>query len=88
MVNVVKIRKNYDHIREKKMKKPELARSNIPNDSDIINIPLARAGEYELSDREIKTVRSRVYALNKHNAARWRWRTMREGNILLIWRIK
>jgi len=61
---------------------------SLPTDSDIFRIPLARAGEYELNDRETKLLRSRVYALNKNNASRWRWRTMREGNLLLVWRIK
>lgn len=59
-----------------------------PSDRDIMRIPVARAGEYELSEKEIKLVRSRIYSLNKNNAAGWRWRTMRDGNILLVWRIK
>ena len=60
----------------------------VPTDQDINAIPLARAGEYELSDRECKKLRSRIYSLNKGNAAGRRWRTLRDGPILLVWRIK
>lgn len=59
-----------------------------PNDNEIMNIPLARAGEYELSDYECKQVRRRIYALNKENGRGWRWRTMRDFPFLLVWRIK
>jgi hypothetical protein len=62
--------------------------STVPNDLDLRAIPLARAGEYELSEREVKKTRSRVYSLNRDNAGGWRWRTLREGTLLLIWRIK
>lgn len=40
----------------------------MPTERDIHTIPLARAGEYELSEKECKTLRSRIYALNKNNA--------------------
>lgn len=59
----------------------------MPTEADIFRIPKATAGEYDLSDRETKLVRSRIYALNKSNAAGWRWRTMREKGLLLVWRI-
>lgn len=61
---------------------------NLPTEDAILAIPLARAGEYELSDREIRVLRSRIYALNKNHVHGWRWRTLREGPILLVWRIK
>jgi hypothetical protein len=60
----------------------------MPSDKDILGIPLARAGEYELNEKEVKTLRSRIYALNKDNAANRRWRTMREGSLLIVWRIR
>lgn len=59
----------------------------LPSDEDIWRIPKARAGEFELSEQETKTLRSRIYALNKNNAAGRRWRTLREGSLLLVWRI-
>lgn len=65
-----------------------LVTPTLPTEAAILSIPLARAGEYELSDREMKTLRSRIYSLNKHHVHGWRWRTMREGNRLMVWRIK
>lgn len=62
-------------------------RTGAPTDADIHLIPLARAGEYELSEKEIKRLRSRIYSLNKNNAAGRRWRTLRDGPILMVWRI-
>ena len=62
--------------------------TTIPSESDIYSIPLARAGEFQLSPKECKTLRSRIYALNKNNAVGRRWRTLRDGDILLVWRIK
>jgi hypothetical protein len=63
------------------------ATAGIPTEKDIHRIPLARAGEYELTDKETKQLRVRIYSLNKNNAAGRRWRTMRDGNILMVWRI-
>lgn len=60
----------------------------MPTEDIILSIPLARAGEYELTNREIKVLRSRIYALNKSHVHGWRWRTMREGRNLLVWRVK
>ncbi len=65
-----------------------MANNTLPDEDAIRSIPLARAGEYELSDREVKTLRSRIYALNRENAAGWRWRTLRDGPLLMVWRIK
>lgn len=60
----------------------------LPSEDDILRIPRAMAGEYDLSERETKVLRSRIYALNRNNAAGWRWRTMREKGLLLVWRIQ
>lgn len=60
----------------------------IPSMAEIQAIPRATAGEYELNDREAQKLRSRLYALNKNNAFGWRWRTMRDGRYILVWRIK
>ena len=48
--------------------------------------PIAK-GEYDLTDRECTIFRRRLYALNKNNAGGWRWRTLREGGLLLVWRL-
>lgn len=63
-----------------------------PNIQEIMDLEPANSGVYELTESEIKTLRSRVYALNKDNAYRWRWRTLVDGkkgrySQLLIWRI-
>ena len=59
----------------------------IPGQDRLETIPLARAGEFELSEREMKTLRSRIYSLNKNHVHGWRWRTLRDGSYLLVWRI-
>lgn len=63
-----------------------------PTLQDIMDIPAAVAGVYELRENEVKTTRSRIYTLNKDNAFGWRWRTMLERgsgryHTLLVWRI-
>lgn len=68
------------------------AHKGAPTMQNLMDIPAAVAGVYELRPEEIKTVRSRVYALNKDNAFGWRWRTLVEKtggrtDTLLIWRI-
>lgn len=59
----------------------------MPSDQQLMAIPKARAGEYELNDKQCKQLRSRIYGLNKNNAAGRRLRTMRDGRLLLVWRI-
>jgi len=61
---------------------------SIPTEADLGRIPTARAGEYELSDREVQTARRRIYSINKDNGAGWRFRTQREGSLLLVWKVK
>lgn len=60
----------------------------MPSEADILRIPLAKAGEYDLTDKEVKTLRGRLYSINKHNVAGFRYRTMREGRLLMVWRIR
>lgn len=69
-------------------RKAPLVSRAMPTDCDLRNIPLARAGEYELSDDEIKLLRQRIYSLNKDNAAGRKLRTMREGSLLIVWRVR
>ncbi len=58
----------------------------IPSNTEIDAIPLARAGEYELNKKETATLRSRLYSINK--AGYKRYRTLREGSLIMVWRIK
>lgn len=59
---------------------------SVPTPDQIHSIPLAYPGVYELTDKEMNKTRARIYAINK-DAIR-RYRTMREGALLFVWRIK
>lgn len=58
----------------------------IPSQAQIDAIPKARCGEFELSDKECQTLRSRLYSINKDGFRRYR--TMRDGPYLVVWRMK
>jgi hypothetical protein len=58
----------------------------IPNREDILNLPIAQSGEYELSDKETKRLRSRIYGINKDGIRRYR--TLRDGRYVIVWRLK
>lgn len=58
----------------------------IPSEAQLDSIPLARAGEFELSDREVKQTRQRIYARNRDGTKCYR--TIRAGGLLMVWRIK
>ncbi len=58
----------------------------MPTDAQLSSIPLARAGEYDLNEKEVITLRRRIYSLNKDGFVRYR--TMRQGRLLMVWRIK
>ncbi len=58
----------------------------IPSLAEIELVPLSRGAEYELTDKETKTLRSRIYAINRDGIRRYR--TMREGAITTVWRVK
>lgn len=74
-----------------------------PSADDILRLPLAEGARYQLDQLDIIRVRARVYALNKDNAAGWKWRTTmiraktksRKKTVinnlvhtLIVWRIK
>lgn len=64
----------------------------VPTVQEVMDLEPANSGVYMLTESEIKKLRSRVYALNKDNHFRWRWRTLVEPGRgryqqLLIWRI-
>lgn len=64
-----------------------VAQRTIPTDHDLLNISLSKATEYEVNERECRTIRSRIYSINKNNAAGRRYRTLYEFGILMVWRI-
>lgn len=77
--------------------------NNPPSADDILRLPLAEGARYQLDQLDIIRVRARVYALNKDNAAGWKWRTTmlraktksrkktvinNLAHTLIVWRIK
>jgi len=59
---------------------------HIPSESELIALPVAYAGEFELSEAEVKQTRRLIYSINKQGM--FRYRTLREGTLLNVWRIK
>lgn len=47
----------------------------------------AFTGDYEVNEREAKTIRACLYGLNKNNVV-YRYRTMYEVGILRVWRFR
>ena len=58
----------------------------LPSDEEIANIPLVHVAEFELHEDEVKVLRRHLYAVNKDGIRRFR--TLREGKFILVWRIK
>lgn len=57
----------------------------VPTLSQLEAIPTAAVGQFELTEKETRTLRSRLYSMNKVG---WRkYRTMREGELVYVWRI-
>lgn len=77
---MIALQERYDRMAHK-------AKKSVPTDRDILDIPQASCGEYELSDAEVRRLRSRIYSISRDNAAGWRFRTMRDGPYLLIWKL-
>ena len=57
-----------------------------PSVWDLEHMPVAHSGEFELSDFETRQTRRLIYSINKQG--RFRYRTLREGRYLQVWRIK
>lgn len=57
-----------------------------PTEEELASIPLAMAGEFELTDRELNAMRKEIYKIN-HDGIR-KFRTLREGKLVMVWRIK
>lgn len=58
----------------------------IPSLSVLDSMQVAKTYEYEMDDKEAKTFRARLYAINKDGIRRYR--TMRDGPYLVVWRMK
>lgn len=61
-------------------------RCGVPTDAQLMSIKVAHQGEYELTDKGMRSVRSRIYTMNRDTNRKYR--TMREGSLLYVWRIK
>lgn len=66
------------------MAKAEKLKPSIVTRIDTIRP--ADCGEFEVSDREARSIRAFLYSINKDQIRRYR--TLREGPYLRIWRIK
>jgi len=87
MLNKIEARAQRDYLKEKD-RGPAETRRVTPSATvaGILSIPLTTSGEFELNDTECAKLRRLVYGINK-DAIR-RYRTLRDGTILLVWRIK
>ena len=60
--------------------------SVLPTDRDLNRMRLSMPTEFQLRPKEVKTLRKRLYSINKDCIRRYR--TMLDGDILCVWRIK
>lgn len=58
----------------------------LPSADELALIPAAIGAEFDLSEKEVGTLRRHIYAINKDGIRRYR--TMRDGRLVLVWRIK
>lgn len=66
--------------------KSKISGSFVAN--QINNMERAVQGEYEMGEAECERTRRLIYWMNKNHPRGYRFRTMREGTLLLVWRIK
>lgn len=60
----------------------------LPTEAEILAIPLSYGHVFDLNDVETKRLRSQLYSINRENVAGFKYRTMREGTLLNVWRIR
>lgn len=60
--------------------------SRLPSNDELNAIRLVEITEFELNDKETRQLRTHLYAVNRDGIRRFR--TMREGPVILVWRIK
>lgn len=66
----------------------------VPSMADILALPVAQRGAYEVAEADVRVVRSRIYTLNQKHARGWKWRTAclpsgRRGTYnLIVWRVR
>jgi len=60
--------------------------NRLPTEQELSSIPAAVGAEFELNEKETRQLRTHIYAINRDGIRRYR--TMREGALILVWRIK
>ena len=60
--------------------------TRLPTGDELADIPLVPVTEFELSDKELRQLRYHLYAINRDQIRRYR--TLKVGRIVLVWRIK
>lgn len=63
--------------------------ASVSPDQLVKLIPISRGCELDFGndEREMARYRRGLYSINKNNAAGWRFRSMRNGSILTVWRV-
>jgi hypothetical protein len=83
--NVVPIRSAETHT-VRPVAPGEMRFNRILSDAELVNIPLVEPTTLEISDKETAKLRRRLYSINKDSVA-YRFRTMRENGLTLLWRL-
>lgn len=66
----------------------------VPSMGDIMRLPVAVAGRYDMTEAELGALRQRIYSLNHNHVRRWKWRTAKlpAGKrglfTLIVWRVR
>lgn len=60
--------------------------TRLPSEAELNAIRLVEITEFELSEKETGQLRRHLYAVNRDGIRRYR--TLREGPFVLVWRIK
>lgn len=54
----------------------------------LLSLRRAATEEFEVSEKEAQKIRRLIYSVNKNHPKGYRFRTLREDGILVIWRIR
>lgn len=56
--------------------------------SGLLALRRAASNEFEVSEKESQRIRRLIYSVNKNHPKGYRFRTLREDGILVVWRIR
>lgn len=60
--------------------------NTLPSHDQLALIPLSVGAEFELSEKEVSTLRRHIYAINRDGIRRYR--TLRNPPYVMVWRIR